>query len=54
MAVAQPFAVERREWLTAFVNDLGRTRTVNPNAGLRITLPVAAKASTGLGLLERH
>jgi VCBS repeat-containing protein len=52
--VAQPWQSGRREWLTAFVNDLGRSRAVNPNANLRVTLPVAAKPVQDLGLLERQ
>ena len=51
-AQAPRFDGERRDWVSAFVGNLGRTQAPNPNAGLRLTLPVAAKPAAALHQLQ--
>ena len=50
-APAEKFIGERRQWVTAFVGNLGRAAAIDPNAGLRVSLPVAAKTAPALSLL---
>jgi hypothetical protein len=49
---ASKFASEHRDWMTAFVNNLARPAALNPNAGLRLSLPVAPKAAMALSALQ--
>ena len=49
----KPLAIEQRDWKRSFVTNLGAPASANPNAALRLTLPVTAKAVSTLGRLAR-
>ena len=51
-AATQTFSIERHDWVNAFVNRFGSTPAANPNAGLRVTLPVPAQAVRTVSLLR--
>jgi VCBS repeat-containing protein len=53
----KPYAkdiVDRPAWLGAFVNHLGQAPATSPNAGLRVTLPIAVKTTNDVSRLGRQ
>jgi len=44
---------ERRDWVSNFVNRVGRTDVPNPNDSLRLTIAASAKTAPSLELLDR-
>jgi len=45
---------ERRDWVSNFVNRVGRADVPNPNDALQLTIAVSAKTAPSLRLLERQ